>query len=93
MRVWTARQGLSLTSHATYIHLAGVHDHSTSMEEWLGDYQLTQELMTIVHPEPRSYSDCASSRQPPTDRSVATHVTPTPRHAQITQGVQQATRR
>ena len=87
------RQGLSLTSHATYIHLAGVHDHSTSMEEWLGDYQLTQELMTIVHPEPRSYSDCASSRQPPTDRSVATHVTPTPRHAQITQGVQQATRR
>ena len=79
------RQGLSLTSHATYIHLAGVHDHSTSMEEWLGDYQLTQELMTIVHPEPRSYSDCASSRQPPTDRSVATHVTPTPRHAQITQ--------
>ena len=44
---------------------------NTSMEEWLGDYQLTQELTTIVHPEPRSYSDCASSRQPPTDRSVA----------------------
>ena len=79
----------SRTSHTTYVRKqqAEVHDHSTSMEEWLGNYQLTQELTTIERPEPRyrglTHSDCASSRQPPADGSVATleHMTPTPRHA------------
>ena len=45
----------SRTSHTTYVRKqqAEVHDHSTSMEEWLGNYQLTQELTTIERPEPR----------------------------------------
>ena len=66
---------------------------STSMEEWLGDYQLTQELMTIVHPALQRLREQPPAANGSIRSSPQIHETPTPRLAKTTHGVQQATRR